>query len=183
MRRLNAIVSMAVLALFLIHAAVGGLQLAGVLAGGSAVMSVLAWVMVGLIAVHVVIGIKLTADTLAAQKKAGTAYFKENRLFWTRRISGMAVMLFIAAHIIVFMGESSGGVYRLTLFNGVRLAEQILLVLSVGVHVITNIKPLMIAFGAKSGRELALDILLITSAVLLISGVGFVIYYIRWLSF
>ena len=183
MRKLNSVLAMGTVVLFLVHAAVGGLQLAGLVPGGSRVMTVLAWVMAVFIVLHTLIGIKLTADTLSAMKKSGTGYFRENKLFWLRRISGAAVMLFIISHIILFMGETEGGAFRLSLFDSIRLAGQILLVLSVAVHLITNIKPLMISLGIKNGRELALDILLITAVILALAGVGFVVYYIRWRVF
>ena len=183
MRKLNSVLAMGTVVLFLVHAAVGGLQLAGLLPGGSRVMTILAWAMVAFIALHTLIGIKLTADTLSAMRKSGAGYFRENKLFWVRRISGAAVMLFIVSHIVLFMGETYGGVFGLSLFDGVRLAGQILLVLSAAVHIITNIKPMMISFGIKNGRELSIDILLILSGVLVLAGAGFVVYYIRWRIF
>jgi hypothetical protein len=53
MRRINGPLSMAIIVIFLIHAAVGGLQMAGLMQGGSGVMSVLSWVMVTLTAFHI----------------------------------------------------------------------------------------------------------------------------------
>ena len=183
MRKLNALLAMGIFALFLVHAAVGGLQLAGLAAGGSRVMTILAWLMAAIIVLHTLIGVKLTADTLSAIKKSGAGYFRENKLFWIRRISGAAVMLFIISHIILFMGERDGGVFRLSLFDGSALIGQLLLVLSAAAHIITNIKPLMISLGKKNGRELAIDILLVMSAILLLSGAAFIVYYIRWRTY
>lgn len=181
MRKWNAMISMSILLLFLIHAVIGGLILAGITSGGNQVMRVLAWVMLVLIAVHVVIGIRLTVDSLIACKKAGVSYFKENKLFWTRRISGFAIIVFILFHVIVFMGDSAGGVYRLHYFGSPQMILQILLVVSVAVHVITNVNPLLIALGRKSLKKYAVDILLVISALLLFAGIAFIIYYIRWM--
>ena len=174
---------MGIIVLFLVHAALGGFQLAGMLAGGIRIMTVLSWIMAGLIAVHAVIGGILTVRTLKAQKKAGVSYPAENKLFWTRRISGAAVMMFILLHIAVFVGKNSDGVFRLTLFDGAALAGQILLVLSAALHAVTNIKPLMLSLGVKSYKEFALDLLMILSVILLLAGTGFVIYYKRWSVF
>lgn len=181
MRKWNAMISMGIIVLFLIHAITGGLQLTGLMAGGNQILKVLSWILVVLIALHVIIGIKLTADSLLACKKAGVSYFKENKLFWTRRISGFAVMIFVILHIILFMGDSSGEAYRLSLFASPQLIVMILFVISVAIHVLTNIKPLMIALGNKGLKEFAVDILLIIAAFLVFSGVAFIIYYIRWL--
>ena len=178
MRRLNAILSMGVLALFIFHAVYGGFQLAGVLPGGNLVMKVLSWVMVVMMGLHALIGIKLTADTLRISKKAGASYYKENRLFWVRRISGLAIMVFVAFHLMIFM--SGGDPVRLHLFSHAELVTQILLAVSVGLHVISNIRPLMISFGIRSFRIFMLDIILILSALMAFTGAGFIIYFLRW---
>ena len=65
-------------------------------------------------------------------------------------------------------------------FGTLQLAAQILMVLSVAVHVITNVNPLLISFGLKRLKEYAVDILIVISVILLFTGVSFVIYYIRW---
>ncbi|MBP3206062.1 MAG: pilus assembly protein PilX [Lachnospiraceae bacterium] len=179
MRKANAVISMAVVVLLLIHAVVGGFQLMGVLHGGNRILTVLAWVMTGLIVLHIVIGIKLTVDTLYAIRKAGISYGRENRIFWARRISGFAIMLFAFCHVSIFLGIS-GDVFRLTVFEGVQLATQILLVASIAVHVLTNIKPLLISFGIKGFRIYVKDVLFVLAIVMLFCGTAMVIYYLRW---
>ncbi|MBR1529817.1 MAG: pilus assembly protein PilX [Oscillospiraceae bacterium] len=180
MRKFNAILSMSILALFLIHAIAGSFQLAGWMAGGSGIMQAVAWIMLILILIHVGIGCKLTVDTLRIQKKAGVSYPKENKLFWLRRISGFAIMIFILFHVLLFLGKNQDGVYRLSYFGTLQLLSQILLVISIAVHVLTNIRPLMIAVGTKSYAKIMIDILFILSVILILSGIGFVIYYLRW---
>ena len=122
MRKYNAVLSMGILVLFLVHAIAGGLQMAGFLPGGSQVMKVLAWVMLGLIAVHIVIGCKLTADTLRAIKRSGASYFKENQLFWTRRISGFTILIPLVMHLFIFR-ESNAEAYRLQVFTEIGRAH------------------------------------------------------------
>ena len=115
MRRFNAVLSAAILALFLIHGVAGGLQLLG-LRPASQAMRVLAWTAVGLIVIHVVIGIVLTARSIGAAKKAGASYPGLNALFWARRLSGLAVMVLLLFHLTAF-GDSSGPLYRLAWFT------------------------------------------------------------------
>ncbi|MBR1739477.1 MAG: pilus assembly protein PilX [Ruminococcus sp.] len=179
MRKFNAFLSMGIVLLFLVHAVSGGFILMGLISGGNGFLSALSWTMVGLIVLHAIVGVKLTADTLIALKKAGTSYFKDNRLFWTRRISGFAVMLFILFHVLIFIGKNDGA-YRLTLFGGAQLVTQILLVLSLAIHLVTNIRPLMTALGIRSGREFIVDAAFVLSVILLFTGAGFVVYYLRW---
>lgn len=183
MRKCNAVISMVITVLFFLHAIVGGFQLAGLMAGGSEIMSFMAWFMVVLISVHMLIGIKLTVDTLMAMKRSGASYVKENKLFWVRRISGFAIFLLMLYHIFIFIGNHHAGAYRLNYFGGIQLATQILLVLSIAIHVISNVKPVLIAFGMKSMKEYAIDILMILSILFLLMGIGFCIYYVRWKMF
>ncbi|MBR1554638.1 MAG: pilus assembly protein PilX [Oscillospiraceae bacterium] len=180
MRKFNAVLSMGILALFLIHAIAGSFQLTGIISGGSGVMQAVAWVMLAMIILHVIIGCKLTADTLKACKKSGTSYYKENKLFWLRRSSGFAIMIFILFHVLIFLGRDENGVYRLSYFGILQLISQILLVISIAVHVLTNIRPLMIAVGTKSYAKILIDVLFILSIILILSGIAFVIYYLRW---
>lgn len=179
MRKLNAILAMGTVVMFLVHAVMGGMILMGFIPGGNTVMKVLAEVMMICITGHVILSIKLTADTVIAVKRSGAHYFKENKMFWIRRISGLAVMLFIVAHLEIF-GKDGGDPVRLALFEGPQLVTQLLLVVSLIVHILTNIRPLMLSLGAKSYKELALDIVLILSMILLFAGAGFAVYYFRW---
>ncbi len=180
MRKWNALLSMGILVLFLIHAIAGGFQLAGIFSGGSVLMQGMAWLMLILIVLHMMIGFKLTADTCKTCKESGISYFKENKLFWIRRISGFAVMLFILCHVFIFVGKNKNHIYRLNQFGTIQLISQILLVISIAVHVLTNIKPLMIAAGVRGYQDILTDILCILSFILLFAGIMFGIYYLRW---
>lgn len=181
MRKVNAILAFSILVLFVVHGIFGGFQVMGVLPGGNTFLTVLAWIMMGLIAVHLCLSLKLTGDTLHALKMAGKSYFRENHLFWARRISGLAVLLFVIFHIMIFLGQGSGTSYRLSYFGTLQLVSQILLVASVAVHVLCNIRPLFIAFGAgRKGGSYLKDILLILAIILLFTGAALIIYYLRW---
>ena len=136
----------------------------------------------GLIAVHTVIGIRLTADTLRVRKKTGVGYFRENTLFWARRVSGFAVMVLLVFHITAF-GDRSGALYRLQWFDTAKLVTQLLLTGTLALHILSNVKPVLISFGVRSLKERAGDILFILSVLLLFMAAAFIVYYIRWNSF
>ena len=180
MRKFNAILGMSIFALFLLHIILGSLQLAGLIPGGNIVMSAGAWLLIAAVCAHTVIGVKLTADTLKALKKSGAGHFRDNRLFWVRRISGFALMFFIAAHLIIFMGHGSGSGFRLNAFDVPQLIMSLLLVLSLLLHIITNIRPLMTALGARGAKEFLTDAAVVFSVMLLLAGAAFIVYYIRW---
>ena len=178
MRRFNSIIGPAIIILFLIHAISGAFQLFGIIPGGSVIREILSYILVAAVALHMFIGIKLTADTLLACKKAGRSCFRDNTEFWIRRISGFALILFIIYHMCVFM-SSSGEVFRLNNFGVLQMAAHILLTLALVIHLLMNIKPLFIALGI-SGRKYLKDVIIILSAVLLLCAAAFVIYYLRW---
>lgn len=180
MRKLNACVTAAIFILFLVHMIWGIFSMTGLTAGGNKVFSFLAYFMTFLVFVHVLIGCKLTYDTLKAQRLAGVSYFKDNMLFWIRRISGFALLIFMAAHIFVFKGRRENGNFRLNNFDLTALILQILMVLSLLVHVLIGVKPLRLSLGIEDKRDLKTDILIVLSVLLLLSAVAFLVYYIRW---
>ena len=179
MRKLNAVLTAAIMLLFLVHAILGGFQLLGV---GSTAVKALAWICVALIAAHTVIGIRLTADTLRVRKKTGVGYFRENTLFWARRISGFAVMVLLVFHITAF-GDNSGAQYRLRWLDTANLVTQLLLIASLALHILSNVRPMLISFGIRSLRERTGDILFILSVVMIFLASAFIVYYLRWNSF
>ena len=176
LRKLNAVITALIMLLFVVHGVLGTFQMLG--AGGPGHKRI-AQIMAVLILIHVIIGVKYTIDTLKVRQKTGTSYFRENRLFWARRISGLSVMLFMVFHMFSFTTTVEGQT-RLLRFDGLRMALQILLVVSLAVHIISNAKPLLISFGIRRLRERAFDILFVASVLLLFMAGGFFVYYLRW---
>lgn len=182
MRRANAVITALIMVLLLIHMILGGFQLAGLMPGGNPLTQGSALLMLALICVHTVLGVILAVKSVKLLKRSGTHYFKENKLFWLRRVSGFAVMLFVAVHVLIFLGRhNETGAYRLTFFGPLQLCTQILMIVSIALHVISNVRPMMISFGIRSYKDLGIDIMLILSVLLILAGAAFVVYYIRWL--
>lgn len=179
MRKWNAAAGALALVLLLIHGIAGGFQLMGVLPGGNQTLKVLAFLMLAVLAVHAVLSLYLGVRTLRAQKRSGAAYLWENRMFAARRISGLAVLLFAVTHLLIFWNVRSGA-YRLALFEDAQLLTQVLLVLSVAVHVLTSIRPLLAALGLYRLREYGKDLLFVLSVILLFCAAAFLVYYFRW---
>ena len=176
MRKLNAIVTAAILVLFVIHAIAGSFQMAGI---GSSALKAVAWTAAGLVAVHTVISIILTAKSIKVWRSTGVGYFKENLLFWARRISGAAVMVFLIIHMAV-ISTKVDSVTRLQEFTTAKLVLQILLVATLALHVISNVKPLLISFGIKSFKSRTAEIIIILAVLLLVMAGAFIIYWFRW---
>lgn len=176
MRKINGIIAMLVLVLFVIHGILGALNLMNV---ATVIVKVLSHTMLSLIIVHALISAGLTVRSVRTAIQTKTPYFRHNRLFWARRISGILILALVFFHMTAF-GYTSGGVFRLTPFDAFRFGVQLLFWLSIAVHIITNVKPVLITFGVKRLRPKAGDILFFISAALLFMAAGFIIYYIRW---
>lgn len=178
MRKINAILGPLMIILLVIHGVWGSFQLSGIIPGGNIIRRILSYILVAAVVLHMVIGIKLTADTLISLKHAKASYFKNNLEFWIRRFSGLALILFIIWHMIIFAG-GSGEIFRLQLFGGLQLFAHILLVVALIIHLLFNIKPLFIALGIAD-RRFVKDVMIILTILLVLFAVAFIIYYLRW---
>ena len=178
MRKLNTIVSLFLIILFLIHTIAGSFQMMKIIPGGNELMKDLSYFMLFLIGVHVIIGIKLTLDSVKVGIKSGKFYFRENAVFWIRRITGFAMIMLIICHVLLF--TSNGEIFRLNDFNEVQLVFSILLVFTLLIHILANIRPLLISFGISGFRLYVKDILLVLAIISLLGAFAFVIYYLRW---
>ena len=176
MRKTNGIIAAVVFALFVLHGVLGALNMMNI---APIIVKALSRTMLALIGVHALISIGLSVKAVVTAAKTHVPYFRQNRLFWARRLSGALIMLLVFFHMTAF-GYTSGGVFRLVPFDVFRLITQLLFLLSVALHIITNVKPMLITFGVRKLRPKAGDILFFVSAAMLFMAVGFIIYYIRW---
>ena len=133
--------------------------------------------------IHAVISSALTVKTLRIRKKAGAGYFKENLMFWARRISGFAIIIPLVMHVVIFTGTTNGEMYRLVVFDIGRLISQLLFAATLLLHLVINLNPLLMGMGVRQHKGLSGDLCFVLSVVLLLASVGFLIYYIRWVSF
>ena len=83
MRKWNTILSVLMLLIFMIHGIMGSFMLNGV---GSSAGKLLAWIGVGILVVHTVIGVILTVQSLQTAKQSGKMYLKQNAIFFVAAI-------------------------------------------------------------------------------------------------
>ena len=176
MRKINTILSVLLLVIFMLHGLMGSFMLLGI---GSSAGKILAWVGVAVLAAHTVIGVILTINTLKISQNAGNSYLKQNAIFWARRASGLAILILMFFHIGLFGGVQDG-IYILFPFTTVKLITQLLLVAALFIHLFINIRPLLVSLGIISYKERRGDIYLILSVLLLFSAGAVIIYYIGW---
>ena len=176
MRKWNTILSVLMLLIFMIHGIMGSFMLNGV---GSSAGQLLAWIGVGILVVHTVIGVILTVQSLQTAKQSGKMYLKQNVIFWARRASGMAILILLLFHIGLF-GKVQNGTYILFPFTTVKMVTQLLFVAAIFVHIFINIRPLLVSLGIISYKERRGDIYLILSVLLLFIAGAVIFYYIGW---
>ena len=178
MRRFNAVITVLILVLFLVHAFLGAFLMIDVTANTYKIHKMIARSCATLIFIHTLIGIWLTGKSLWICHKTGAPYFRENQLYWTRRISGLLIMVLILFHLKFFSGQT-GEAYRLKPIDIANLITQILFVLSVALHIISNVRPMLISLGIKKLRPHQEKILFILSIILLFFTAAFIIYYLH----
>ena len=115
MRKWNTILSVLMLLIFMIHGIMGSFMLNGV---GSSAGKLLAWIGVGILVVHTVIGVILTVQSLQTAKQSGKMYLKQNVIFWARRASGMAILILLLFHIGFFWKGAEWDIYFVPFYNG-----------------------------------------------------------------
>ena len=164
MRKWNTILSVLMLLIFMIHGIMGSFMLNGV---GSSAGKLLAWIGVGILVVHTVIGVILTVQSLQTAKQSGKMYLKQNAIFWARRASGMAILILLLLYILFP-------------FTTVKMVTQLLFVAAIFVHIFINIRPLLVSLGIISYKERRGDIYLILSVLLLFIAGAVIFYYIGW---
>ena len=179
LRKLNLLSIVGMLVCFVAHALMSSFQLLGASADS---LKTVGWVCIGMVSVHMLISAILTGQTLHALHRSGVSYWRGNELFWLRRVSGLAIVVPLILHLVIF-NASNEGAYRLQVFTTGRMVSQILLLLAIALHVVINVKPYLLSFGMRAHRQVAVDILLVLSGLLVLFGAAFIVYYLRWMRF
>ena len=177
MRKINLFIIISGIILFLIHGIMASFGLFGVRTDG---LKIVARAAATLITVHAVISTILTIETLRVRRKSGAGYFKGNGLFWARRLTGFTVLIPLIMHLTIFMNYT-GEAYRLKEFNTGRMISQLLLIITMLLHILLNLNPVLIAFGVKGRKGLKADLCVFLSVMLFIFAAAFFVYYLRWI--
>jgi hypothetical protein len=61
-----------------------------------------------------------------------------------------------------------------------QMIGQMLMLLALGIHLLSNIRPLAVSLGLYKGLGYGRDVLLILTIVLAFCTLAFVVYYLRW---
>ena len=146
MRKLNVIVVVLIMILLVDHIIFGGLYMLG---AGTGVIRPLALTMLALVIFHALISMAVTIRAEKAGFKTKARYNAENREFWNRRTSGLAILVLGVMHALL-LSKNEEGIPRIAFMP--RFFELVtpLLILSVYLHLRSNIRPLLIALGIRN---------------------------------
>ena len=176
MRKWNNILARVIIVLFVIHALAGSLLLLGII---TITIKPLAHFLLAAVILHGLFGIISTFQSIKSGKKSGKFYLKENASFWTKRISGIAIIILIGFHMTAFTVHEDGKFF-LSEFSAAKLTLQLLLILAVFIHLAVSIKSMLIAKGTIRYKERTIDWMLVLSLFIMFFTFAMIAYFIQW---
>ena len=177
MRKCNTIVSLLMVFLFVIHIIMGSTVL---LSWGTNAGKIFIRAGVTILLIHLITGIILTVKTFSVRNKNQKNYVRENSSFWIRRISGIAILIFMCFHFGVF-GKTVNGIYVPSVFTTAKLITQLLMITALFVHLFTNVRPLLMSCGIVTKTSTRKILYIITGIIFAFVASAFVFYYVGWL--
>ena len=176
MRKWNNILARVIIVLFLIHALMGSLMLLGL---SNISFKPLSWLLFALVIAHGILGIFATIQAMKNGKESGKWYLHQNAAYWTKRFSGLAILLLLCFHISAYT-TTVGNAFFLKEFTFGRMTAQLSLLLSIFIHLAVSIKSMLIAKGVVKFKERTIDWMMVLSLMMLFFSIAVVIYFIQW---
>ena len=176
MRKWNNILARVIIMLFLLHALMGSLMLLGL---SNISFKPLSWLLLAAVIVHGVLGSLATVQAVKGGKESGKWYLRQNAAYWTKRFSGLTILILLCFHISAYT-TAIGDVFFLKEFTAGRMIAQLLLILAIFIHLAVSVKSMLIAKGVVKFEERTADWMLVLSLMMLFFTAAVVIYFIQW---
>ncbi len=177
MRRINALVTAAIIIVFITHGILGSFMMTGIIEKAS---GILPWLGCFLIIIHTVIGFIIMGRTIKSGCTSKKWYLKQNKEFWIRRISGLIIFIIMFMHFSSFRQPDNNNIFQLTKFSSDNMTVHLIFFTSIFIHLFSNIRPMLVSMGIAINSKIN-KVLIFISLVLLVLFCGAVIfYYIRW---
>lgn len=167
MRKINSIVTIILILLFLDHGIFGILNTLGV----AKVFLPVARVLRIFLLIHVIISIILTIRSEKVSFKTKAVYNKENKEYWMRRWTGLFIFVFFIAHMRT-MKAGADGTAKLASTSTFGKISFILFVASIAAHLAINFRPLMISLGVKNHKVITRVLNIIYIAICVIAAIA-----------
>ena len=176
MRKWNNILARVIIVLLFLHALMGSLMLLGL---STISFLPLSGLLFAAVTAHGILGILSTVSAVVSGRRTGHWYLRQNAAFWTKRISGILIMVLLGFHVTAYT-TSVDGRFFLKEFTLCRMILQVLLIASIFIHLAVSIKSMLIAKGTVKFRERTADWMLVLSVMMLFFTAAVIIYYIQW---
>ena len=176
MRKWNNLLARIIIVLFLLHALMGSLMLLGL---SNISFKPLSWLLFAAVIAHGVLGILATVQAVKGGRQSGKWYLRQNAVYWTKRFSGLAILILLCFHISAYT-TAVGNAFFLKEFTFGRMVAQLLLILSIFLHLAVSVKSMLIAKGVVEFKERTIDWMMVLSLMMLFFAAAVVIYFIQW---
>lgn len=176
MRKWNNILARVIIVLFLLHALMGSLMLLGL---SNISFKPLSWLLFAAVIAHGVLGVLATVQAVKSGRQSGKWYLRQNAAYWTKRFSGLAILILLCFHISAYT-TTVGNAFFLKEFTFGRMVAQLLLILSIFLHLAVSVKSMLIAKGVVEFKERTIDWMMVLSLMMLFFAAAVVIYFIQW---
>lgn len=176
MRKWNNILARVIIVLFLLHALMGSLMLLGI---SDISFKPLSWLLLAAVVVHGILGVLSTVQAVKGGKESGKWYLRQNAAYWTKRFSGFAILILLCFHISAYT-TTVGDAFFLKEFTVGRMTAQLLLIISIFVHLAVSVKSMLIAKGVTKFKERTVDWMMVLSLLMLLFATSVIIYFIQW---
>ena len=165
MRKINSIVTIVLILLFLDHGIFGTLNTLG---KGQVVLPVARLMRVFLV-IHVIISIILTVKSEKVSFKTKATYNKENREYWLRRWTVLLIFVFFVAHMHMAKAgvDGTAKIANASIFGKITF---ILFVTSIAAHLAINFRPLLISLGVKNRKVITIVLNVIYISICAVSA-------------
>ena len=148
MQKIHPVLAWLILMLLIVHLVVGSVTLfTGIFPGGAW----LRYLFAALVAAHAVLALG-KAFGRRGRLRAHFAYGRENRRYWLRVGSGCAVALLFLVHRTLWTVQTPFGVLPCS-FGLSSLVVQLLFVAALAVHILLNIRPLLLDCAIEPSRR------------------------------
>lgn len=176
MRKWNNILARVIIVLFLLHALMGSLMLLGL---SNISFKPLSWLLFAAVVLHGILGILATVKAVKSGRESGKWYLRQNAAYWTKRFSGLAILILLCFHISAYTIRI-GSAFFLKEFTVGRMIAQLLLIISIFLHLAVSVKSMLIAKGVTKFKERTIDWMMVLSLMMLLFAAAVVIYFIQW---
>ena len=176
MKKFNSVISLLLIIAVLAHGVLASLLMMGWVGN---TMPIPAFISLGLLLIHIVLSCILSTKTIKDAVKSGDKYEIQNKMFIIRRVSGVLMMVFVIAHLVFYFGPQVEN-FKDTAMSVPQLVLLILLLISLIVHIVTNIRPLMVSLGVTSPTGVRVVLGLLIACALIAMAMAGVAFFLKW---